>query len=163
EANWKGLQLASLSEPSGEKRKFFFAPAVAPQFDPFGVDYDAVYIGSGDKEHPILTNLSTPATAEDRMFMLMVDPAGARTPAPNSAPAIPLDSPTTTAPLLNTPDGTTTVQPTDLIGKQGWMHRLENGEKVVNSPTVFFGKLRFGTYAALADNSACAPPGQGRL
>jgi Tfp pilus tip-associated adhesin PilY1 len=35
EANWRAELLASLSNATGEKRKFFFPPAVAPQSQPF--------------------------------------------------------------------------------------------------------------------------------
>jgi type IV pilus assembly protein PilY1 len=52
-ANWRGLQLASLSNATGEKRKFFYPPAIAPQ-NATGFDFHGVYIGSGDKEHPRL-------------------------------------------------------------------------------------------------------------
>jgi len=56
-ANWRGLQLASLSNAAGEKRKFFFPPTVAPQ-NGTGYLFHAVYLGSGDKEHPLLTGCS---------------------------------------------------------------------------------------------------------
>jgi type IV pilus assembly protein PilY1 len=170
ENNWRAEQLASLSNPSGEKRKFFFPPAVAPQSQPFAFSYDAVYIGSGDKEHPSLSSTSTPATTDDRMFMLMDDPSaksGGGTPSTSGVSA--LATPITLSTLFDISNTATVgvagvgVNPTDLIGKQGWMRGLENGEKVVNSPTVFFGRLRFGTYAPLNVLNACTPPGEGRL
>ena len=170
ESKWKALQLASLSNATGEKRKFFFPPAVAPQSQPFAFSYDAVYIGSGDKEHPTLSSSSTPATTDDRIFMLMVDPAGAGTPGTSGPAAIALDTPITVSTLLDIANTATVgaagvgVNPVALIGLQGWMRRLDNGEKVVNSPTVFFSRLRFGTYAPpLTVLNACTPPGEGRL
>ena len=170
ENKWRAMQLASLSNVTGEKRKFFFPPAVAPQNQPFSFSYDAVYIGSGDKEHPTLTSTTTPATTDDRMFMLMDDPSlnsGGGTPDTSGVSA--LATPTTLSTLLDISNTATVgvasvgANPVDLIGKQGWMRRLDNGEKVVNTPTVFFSRLRFGTYAPTATTNACTPPGEGRL
>jgi type IV pilus assembly protein PilY1 len=118
--NWKGELLASLSNGAGEKRKFFFPPAVAPQAVPFR--FDAVYIGSGDKEHPLLTQSTTPATTDDRMFMLMDDPSlnsGGGTPdsGGNSVHATPI----TLGTLFDIADVATTGVPTaSLPGLQGW-------------------------------------------
>jgi Tfp pilus tip-associated adhesin PilY1 len=104
------------------------------------------------------------------MFMLMDDPSlnsGGGTPSTSGVSA--LSTPITLSMLFDISNTATVgvagvgVNPTDLIGTQGWMRRLENGEKVVNSPTVFFGRLRFGTYAPLNVLNACTPPGEGRL
>ena len=173
--NWKGELLASLSNGAGEKRKFFFPPAVAPQDHPF--TFHAVYIGSGDKEHPLLTGSTTPATTDDRMFMLMDDPSlnsGGGTPDTGGRSALP--TPTTLATLVDIADVSTTgADATSLIstsnslkGRQGWSRRLQNGEKVINATTVFrlqaqISRLRFGTYAPLVQLNACTPPGEGRL
>ncbi|MDB5812234.1 MAG: Tfp pilus assembly protein tip-associated adhesin PilY1-like protein [Betaproteobacteria bacterium] len=166
---WKGLQLASLSNATGEKRKFFFPPAVAPQ-NATGFLFDGVYIGSGDKEHPLLTTATTPATTDDRMFMIMDDPSvnsGGGTP--DSSGPSGLATPVTLTTMLNIVDSATTgVAASALVGQQGWYRRLDTGEKVVNSPTVFklgstISRLRFGTYAPLTQLNACTPPGEGRL
>jgi Tfp pilus tip-associated adhesin PilY1 len=172
---WRGLRLADLSNAAGEKRKFFFPPAVAPQDHPFS--FHAVYIGSGDKEHPLLTGSTTPATTDDRMFMLMDDPrltSGGGTPDVGGPSA--LTTPITLATLVDIADVSTTGADANsltstansLTGRQGWSRRLDNGEKVINAPTVFrlqaqISRLRFGTYAPLTQLNACTPPGEGRL
>jgi Tfp pilus tip-associated adhesin PilY1 len=126
------------------------------------VRFDAVYIGSGDREHPLVqTNPvapapATPKTAADMMFMVMD-----REPGLTSSDAAPI----VLADMFNILDTATTgATAADLVStKQGWFRGLDNGEKVVNAPTVFFNKLRFGTYAVLGQSNACTPPGEGRL
>ena len=173
--NWKGELLASLSNAAGEKRKFFFPPAVAPQDHPF--NFHAVYIGSGDKEHPLLTSSTTPPTTDDRMFMLMDDPtlnSGGGTPDTGGPSA--LATPIVLGTLVDIADVSTTgadatsltSTANSLKGRQGWSRRLQNGEKVINASTVFklqaqISRLRFGTYAPLVQLNACTPPGEGRL
>ena len=155
EGAWRGMQLATLSNPSGEKRKFFYPPAVAPQSLPGSADvFDAVYIGSGDKEHPTLASTTTPATTDDRIFMLIDE---------HNLKSTGKGLPITLSTLLDIAQDTTKVDAASLGGVQGWMRRLDNGEKVVNSPTVFFGRLRFGTFAPLTSVNDCTPPGEGRL
>jgi len=166
-SNWRGEQLAALSEATGEKRKIFFAPAVAPSFTPFR--FDAVYVGSGDKEHPLCvttgTNPCPAAAATDKIFMLMDDPSldsGGGTP--TSAGPSALSTPITLSTLVNLSDSNVNgATSTSLSGSQGWKRGLDNGEKVSTQPTVFFNELRFGTYAPLAQNNSCTPPGQGRV
>jgi type IV pilus assembly protein PilY1 len=177
QSNWRGEQLASLSDSTGEKRKFFFPPAVAPQNSPFR--FDAVYIGSGDKEHPSCStagvNGCAVAVATDRIFMLMDDPSldsGGGTPSTSGFSAI--ATPITLSSLVQLSDTDTCgvggsgstcsgQSATILVGKQGWDRKLDVGEKVTNSPTVFFNNLSFGTYAPSAQTNSCTPPGQGRL
>ena len=173
--NWKGELLASLSNAAGEKRKFFFPPAVAPQDKPF--NFHAVYIGSGDKEHPLLTGSTVPPTTDDRIFMLMDDPtlnSGGGTPDTTGPSA--LATPIVLGTLVDIADiSSTGADATSLVntanslkGRQGWSRRLLNGEKVINATTVFrlqaqISRLRFGTYAPLVQLNACTPPGEGRL
>jgi len=167
---WQGEQLASLSNAAGEKRKFFFAPAVVPQVANVGtasLTFDAVYIGSGDKEHPLDTQTTTPAVSDDKIFMLMDDPSlvsGGGTPTIGSPSGN--ATPITPASLLSITDTSTTGVPAASLGNpgvQGWMRALDPGEKVINSPTVFFNHLRFGTYAPSGQVNLCTPGGVGRL
>jgi len=170
-ANWRGEQLASLSaNPLAEpKRKFFFPPAVAPQ-NATGFDFHAVYIGSGDKEHPLLTSATVPATTDDLMFMLMDDPSlnsGGGTPSSGGPSALP--TPITIGTLISIPNSQVSGVPASaLVGQQGWYRALDLGEKVINAPSVFkfqltVSRLTFGTYAPTAQLNACTPPGEGRL
>lgn len=170
-SNWRGLQLASLSNAVGEKRKFFFPPAIALQ-NGTGYSFHAVYLGSGDKEHPLLTQSTTPATTDDRMFMLMDDPSlnsGGGTPTGAGPSALP--TPVTLGTLYDIANSSSSgVAASSLVGMQGWFRRLDVGEKVINSAAVFVNflqnnrrSLRFGTYAPTAQLNACTPPGEGRL
>ena len=97
--------------------------------------------------------------------MLMDDPSlnsGGGTPDSGGPSANP--TPITLSTLLDIADTATTgVASSSLAGKQGWFRRLDTGEKVTNSPTVFFNRLRFGTYAPGAQLNSCTPPGGGRL
>jgi hypothetical protein len=176
-SNWEAEKLASLSDASGENRKFFFPPAVAPQSSPFV--FDAVYIGSGDTEHPICTtagiNGCAAAVATDRMFMLMDNPglegdAGTPSTAGPSALATPITSSSLVALSDTDTCGTggtgatcTGQSAAVLSGEQGWYRKLDLGEKVTNSPTVFFNQLTFDTYAPAAQINSCTPPGEGRV
>jgi len=156
-ANWTGKVFASLSDSSGEKRKIFYPPAVASQSVPF--KFSAVYVGSGDKEHPLLTSTTNPHSATDRIFMLMdrdyaIGPASAAA-AITVSDLIALDS---SSALANA--GTTAAA---LTLAKGWYRTLDDGEKVTNRPSVFNQRLRFATYAPLGQSNACVPPGEGRL
>ncbi|MBI4190882.1 MAG: hypothetical protein HY525_10140 [Betaproteobacteria bacterium] len=151
---WLAKQLASLSEATGESRKFMFAPAAVKQNSP--ERFDAVYIGSGDREHPLTTSTSLPANANlDKMFMIKDDYQLEAT----------AGAPFTLASLLDRPEGDTAqLTDADIANPvKGWIVGLQDGEKVINAPTVFFNRLRFGTYAPLAQSNACAPPGESRL
>jgi hypothetical protein len=57
----------------------------------------------------------------------------------------------------------TGVDPAALALKKGWYRDLDDGEKVINAPTIFLQRLQFGTYAPLSQINACTPPGEGRL
>ena len=143
-----------------------FPPAVVKQNTPYR--FDAVYIGTGDREHPIcltanqttptvMTNTCPQFAPADKMYML-VDPDYGL-----SATAA---APIAISDLYQrlTTDVTTNTSNTILNTYKGWYRDLDNGEKVVNAPTVFSNRLRFGTYAPLGQSGgACVPPGEGRL
>ena len=167
-ANWNGKLLATLSSDitTNERRKILFPPAIVKQNVPYR--FDAVYVGTGDREHPIcLTyNQTTPTVMTnscplyaptDKMFML-VDPDYGLTMGGTAA--------ITFSELYQrlTTDLTVNTSNTILNSYKGWYRDLDNGEKVVNAPTVFSNRLRFGTYAPLGQSGgACVPPGEGRL
>ena len=149
--DWKGKIIASLSPiPSNPSRKIFFPPAVAKQKTPSR--YDAIYIATGDKEHP---NLSS---TNDAMFMLIDKDYG---PVFDDTYTIALSD------LENIGNSNTIgINTTNALNNtiKGWYRTFEGGEKGINAPTLFYNVLRFGTYASAAVNAnACTPPGQGRL
>jgi type IV pilus assembly protein PilY1 len=165
---WQATQIASLSDPSGEKRKFFFPPAAAKQSITLTqggtLRFDAIYIGSGDKEHPrcltqdgVTIDNPNPCpryAANDKIFMIMDrDVQG-----PAQA-----GSPIQIGDLIPIANGCSSSCANLDSSSKGWARGLDPGEKVTNSPTVFFGFLRFGTYAPLGQIDDCTPLGQGRL
>ena len=165
---WNAKLLATLSSDiaSGERRKFLFPPAVVKQNAPFR--FDAVYVGTGDREHPlclvsnqvtptVMTNTCPVFAPADRMFMV-IDPDYGLT-ATSASPILISDlyaRPTT--------DLATNTSNSILSSYKGWYRSYDNGEKTANAPTVFSQRLRFGTYAPLGQSGgSCVPPGEGRL
>jgi type IV pilus assembly protein PilY1 len=115
-------------------RKFMFgADMVVTEAGTF----DAVVIGSGDREHPLAS--STDAAATTNRAYMFADP-----------------NVNTTGTDLNITESnlatvdTTSTTPVDLTGKQGWLVPLRTGEKVVNGPLVVASDMIFGT------NQPCA-------
>jgi hypothetical protein len=167
-ASWNAKLLANLSSDisSGEKRKILFPPAIVKQNSPFR--FDAVYVGTGDREHPlcltanqtsptVLTNSCSQFVPSDKIFMV-IDPDYGLT-ASNSAPVVVSDLYQRLA-----SDLTTNTSNTILNTNKGWYRNYDNGEKSANAPTVLNQRLRFGTYAPLGQSGgACVPAGEGRL
>jgi type IV pilus assembly protein PilY1 len=166
--SWNAKLLATLSSDiaSGERRKILFPPAVVKQNAPFR--FDAVYVGTGDREHPlclvsnqvtptVMTNTCPVFAPADRMYMV-IDPDYGLT-ATSASPILVSDlyaRPTT--------DLATNTSNSILSSYKGWYRSYDNGEKTANAPTVFSQRLRFGTYAPLGQSGgSCVPPGEGRL
>lgn len=166
-ADWKAIKFADLTNGATPRRKILFPPAVVKQYY-LGDRFDAVYVGTGDRENPLRTD------NEDLMFMVKDRDVGLATsqttaiiydPDPNKSLFYDL-----TANLVQT--GTEDEKKAALTAladkdKKGWVLKLrvddKPGEKVVNSPRVFFNVLRFGTYSPSATTSVCLPPGKGTL
>ncbi|MGH8616862.1 MAG: pilus assembly protein [Burkholderiales bacterium] len=151
---WRGKLLANLSDVAGQKRKIFFPPVLVKQINP--ERYDAIYVGTGDREHPRLTTLTSPATVADAIFNVMDRDVGLAMSGAAAA-QFPTDF------LALTSTELTGIDLTALGSKKGWYRSLDDGEKVINTPTIAFQKLRFGTYAPLSQANACTPPGEGRI
>ena len=152
---WTGKKLAALSDASN-RRKILFPPVVVRYGPPDTAEsYDAVYVGTGDREHPLLTSTTSPQAPEDKIVMIM-DRAGF-TMNGDEAYQYPVD-------FYLTADATITGPTSaELRTKKGWGRGLDDGEKVVSSPSVLFYTLRFGTYAPNGQVNACVTPGQGRV
>lgn len=128
-SGWKLHRLASLGEcGTGVCRKFFYPPEVINT-----TGYDAVIVGSGDREHPLFNN--TAATGKQNMVFLLKD-----TDTDNDATGM------TRIRLTDTPsplfDATSTAYDNSL---RGYYINLADGEKVVNAPLVTAGYVYFGT------------------
>lgn len=162
-SSWTATKFADLTNGATPRRRIFFPPAVVKQKYQ-GQRFDAVYVGTGDKENPLRTD------NHDLMFMIKDFDTGLAT---TGRSLIKYSSDPSTSDFYDLTDnliqfGTTeqqTAAQTALVGKLGWVMRLEtggvDGEKVVNAPSVFFNVLRFGTYSPLASASVCLPPGKG--
>ena len=169
-ANWTIKLLATLSSDisSGDKRKILFPPAVVRQNSPSR--FDAVYVGTGDREHPtcltsnqtsapVMNNTCSTFMPGDKMFMLVDKDHGLTSDSSRATITVgDLYSRATT-------DITTNTKANTIFDTyKGWYRSYDNGEKTVNSPTVFANLLRFGTYAPLGQTAgSCVPPGEGRL
>lgn len=153
--NWAFTRIASLgcSTPSGcvggaSNRKFLFGPevVVAPTFN-------AVLMGSGDREHPLNSNTAT--TSVNNAFFMLKDK-----PSDNTW----LSSEQTTCggdflcqdSLLEISNNGGNPSAADLDAKKGWYLTFSNKEQVVTSAVVVFGEVTFSTHIpTVPDANAC--------
>lgn len=129
-ANWSSYKLASLGGSGADARKFLNKPDVV-----FGAAYDAVLIGSGDREHPFEN------TVVNRFYMLkdtnigltggMVCKTGVTGRSCVESDLVDV----TSNPYQNV---TASIQ-------NGWYLTLAAGEKVVDNAITVFGTTYFGT------------------
>lgn len=123
------ITIANLSE-SGQARKFLFGPDVVAY-----VGYNAVMIGSGDREHPLINSYACnnfTSGVQNQFFMLKDSPTAYPT------------SPITPADLT---DVTTSLTATESdIGTNGWRFNLvATCEQAVNKALTIGGVTYFGT------------------
>ena len=155
--NWTAKKLAELSNPftlptTTPNRKILFAPAMVKQ-KYLGQRYDAVYVGTGDREHPLNP------VGSDKMFMIKDLDVG--TAASVGAPVtFPGDLVNITTALTES-DFTTALGGAAWNTKTGWYLDLASGEKAVTAPTIYSNILRFATFSPNLSISACVPPGKG--
>lgn len=147
--NWQAIKLAALGCSSGAcasgvPRKFFFQPNVVPIGVAGATDsYDAVMVGSGDREHPLYSTSTNSAYAvTNRLYMLKdletdKDGSGQTT--------------ITEATLFN---ATSTIYDNTV---RGYYITLGTGEKAVNAPLTVAGITNFGTNQPIPpDSTSCA-------
>lgn len=154
-ANWAITQIASLGcdVPSdcvggAPNRKFLFGPevVVTPTFN-------AVLMGSGDREHPLSSNLAT-INVDNAFFMLEDKPADGNWLSDESATCggnfLCLGS------LLAISNDGPPASQADLDAKKGWYLTLSDKEQVVTSSVVVFGEVTFSTHIpTVPDANAC--------
>jgi len=158
--DWAAKKIAELSNPftlptTVPNRKILFPPAVVKQ-NYLGQRYDAVYVGTGDREHPLLT------TGSDKMFMVK-DPDTGLAASAGAAAGFPGAFVDITNVFTEADLEAAGIDASTWGGKSGWYLNLTAGEKVVSAPTVFSNILRFSTYTPLESVSACVPPGKSVL
>lgn len=154
-ADWGVTKIASLGcdTPSdcvegAPNRKFLFAPevVVTPSFN-------AVLMGSGDREHPLNSNLAT-IDVDNAFFMLKDKPADGTWLSDESAACggnfLCVDS------LLAISNDGTPASQSALDAKKGWYLTLSAKEQVVTSAVVVFGEVTFSTHIpTVPDANAC--------
>jgi type IV pilus assembly protein PilY1 len=136
--------IASLSE-TNQARKFFFGPDVTAY-----PGFNAVLIGSGDREHPLYTDYACNSGATsppggfvtNRFFMVKDAP-----------PAIPT-TPITVGQLTDADSG-------DPVNDYGWQFGLRACEQVVNKPLTIGGLTYFGTNQPKFDAAPVCEPDLG--
>jgi type IV pilus assembly protein PilY1 len=148
--NWTIHKLASLGGTGADGRKFLNKIDVVP-----GRDFDAILVGSGDREHPFLTNIV------DRFYMIKDTFRGAdggRLCGAEDARV------TCTHAHLTDITGFGPTQPLP-SGSNGWYLNLGTGEKMVSSPITAFGTVIFGTNQPITDDgdSTCGNLGEARV
>ncbi|HKB82492.1 MAG TPA: hypothetical protein VKD04_04705, partial [Burkholderiales bacterium] len=164
-ANWRVTKLASVASTAAAsgRRKFQFAPDVV-----YNGSFDAVLIGSGDREHPFDT------TVINRMYMFK-DTGTLTTPVAGNVSTNPALSPAGTNPTIIESamfDASsdciqvaaacgTGVTPADALASlnssSGWFITLSSGEKVIGGAVTLAGTTFFNTNlpSASAGGGAC--------
>jgi type IV pilus assembly protein PilY1 len=147
-ATWAVTKLASVGGRTSTSagRKFLFGPDVV--FGTLGT-FDAVVIGSGDREHPLAA--SAASSIANRAYMFIDPNTGTSGTNVNI----------TESDLVDETSTTTTVDPT--VNK-GWFVTLRDGEKVINGPIVVASQMIFGTNQPCAsgkldDSGECSTSG----
>ncbi|MBF0379912.1 MAG: hypothetical protein HQL69_02785 [Magnetococcales bacterium] len=158
--DWTVTKLASIadtSDISGGLRKFLYPPDVV-----YGDGYDAVLIGSGDREHALDT------TVENRMYMFK-DYATGTTPAVNSVgdaltwPLVESNLYDATTDCIEheasctDAEGDTETAVTLLNNLKGWYFKLAQGEKVVGNAITLNSVVFFNTHQpqSVASDVSC--------
>lgn len=154
-ANWQVSLLASLGGSGATKRKIFYPPDIVPVNE-----FDAVLVGTGDREHPVAGNA---ATAIKNRFYMLKDEVTGKDAVDADWSAIEDDTSTTS---FGVPgdlfDATATLFDNSQRGFYINLLGLDDegnpqpGEKIVNAPTTVGGITFFGTNQPLApDPNTC--------
>jgi len=155
--NWTVELLASIggTGPAGQ-RKFLYPPDVV-----FGKDangpYDAVLIGSGDREHPFDT------TVTNRFYMFKDRKTGSS--GVGQATITESDLFDATSDVLQTATGTALTSAQDALNAdKGWMITLAAGEKLVGGAVTVGGVTYFNTNqpSSVSAAGACSNLGVAR-
>lgn len=158
--------LASMSE-TNQARKFINGPAVVPS-----ADFNAVLLGSGDREHPLVSDYAcndyatTPGIAVTNQFYMVMDkPTGYPSPTLTPSSLVDVTAGTTTS---ATASGTTTItnvtNGVTTSSTNGWRFNFGQCEQTVNEALTIAGVTYFGTNApsSTTTNSCTANLGLAR-
>jgi type IV pilus assembly protein PilY1 len=149
--NWASWKIASFGGTGADGRKFLNKVDVV-----LGKTFDALLVGSGDREHPFET------TVVDRFYML-------QDPFVGLAGGLFCGSTTTktTCTHSDLTDVTSNAYQNSSLptGTHGWYLSFAAGEKLVSNPITVFGTLIFGTNKPTpsTDGQTCGNLGEARL
>jgi type IV pilus assembly protein PilY1 len=153
--DWQVTRFAALGGTGATKRKIFYPPDVVPTND-----FDAVLVGTGDREHPV----STQAAVDIRNRFYMIKDTQIGKDAGNWTAVKDDSSATAFAATDDLFDSTTALYNGTLRGFYLNLLGLDDsgqsqpGEKVVNAPTTVGGITYFGTNQPLTpDANTCQP------
>ncbi|MCY1222654.1 Neisseria PilC beta-propeller domain protein [compost metagenome] len=134
---WEVHHFASLGGTGADARKFLFMPDVVSGQDANG-PYDAILVGSGDREHPFDT------TVDNHFFMLKDRNVGSSGDGQSTITLSSLYD--ATANFVQSSDAT--VQATAkgaMLAARGWYFNLADGEKSVGNAITAGGSVFFAT------------------
>jgi type IV pilus assembly protein PilY1 len=138
-ADWRVSHLASLGGGGANPRKFLHRVDVVYARDDYGA-YDAVLIGSGDREHPFDT------TVLNRFYMIKDRNVLPSIPGTTTAAITDADLLDANSNCVQQCTGVLQVQAqADLLAAQGWRFDLRPGEKTVGAATTLSNSVFFNT------------------
>jgi type IV pilus assembly protein PilY1 len=145
-SSWAVWKIAGLADRSAtaSTRKFLFGVDVVP-----GASYDAVFVGSGDREHPLATNTAQNVT--NRLYMIKDTNTGLT----GADLGITDTCGATTGACTNLFDLTASGGTAVPASANGWSIQFAAGEKVVNGPLVVAGHVLFGTNKPDTTGASC--------
>lgn len=150
ETKWQAYKIAALGGSGADGRKFLNKIDVV-----YGKTFDAVLVGSGDREHPFETSVV------DRFYMLQdsfIGLSGGLFCGSTATPATCTDADLT--------DVTSNAYQTGTLPatSHGWYLTFASGEKLVSSPVTVFGTVIFGTNRPIENlPGTCGNLGEARL
>ncbi len=123
-----------------KNRKFLFAPEVVVT-----PDFNAVLVGSGDREHPLSSHVAT-KTVANAFFMLKDKPSNAAWLSDESTSTKCNEGVLCLNSLLAISNTGANPSQSDLDAKKGWYLTLSSTEQVVTSAVTLFGEVTFSTH-----------------
>lgn len=148
-ADWAASKLGALGGGStADARKFLYPPDVVYSSDAEG-PFDAVLLGSGDREKPFNTS------ATNHFYMLKDRRTGLGGSAPTAIMISELYNATDNL-VQSGDEATRNLALAGLLEKRGWYIQLAPGEKVVGSAVTLAGNVYFSTQQPAApDPNTC--------
>ncbi len=156
--DWTVTKLAALGGGGVNPRKFLYAPDVVLASPSDGQSYDALLIGSGDREHPF------DETVVNRFYMIKDFNTGKVVAADFTTITEPDLYDTTSNVIQEGSNAQIDAAKAALDAAKGWYITLGTGEKIVGRAVTLSGSVFFGTnQPSSASSSACNNLGTARV